>query len=230
MEKRRIIYNKEYLTHGSEGKIYYVDDGLFKEFGGAVSLKKRWLKEKRLGYLDKIDYLKKYYPQIYYYVDSLLGLCLRGYVMEPISGRILSTIFFDTENVIEMLRELKKIIESFRNEGFYYFDIREPNVRVRDGKPMLLDIDGIIMDGERKLDATPLFIAQYLEMGGKLDSHAQILMFNSFTRICLGQYAFENEIKCDKVGLEIMQADEYVDTVCDHEYLVDHIKMKTKKH
>lgn len=228
MERKVFIDKMEYLTRGSEAEIFKLYDGnIFKEFIIETGYRKRKIKEKRLSYLEELDTLKAYYPKIHYYVDSLFRFWMSGYVMEPVCGGFLSTRCYSVTQVLELLDDLRKIIDAFRLEGVYYYDIREPNILVgKDHTPILLDIDRVILDGEKKLDATPLFLKQYLDTGGKLGFYAQVLMFNLFTRCAFRFTELEGNIEYDKVGLEIMQTTKFLDSAYDHEYLYEHMKVK----
>ncbi|MDE5889229.1 MAG: hypothetical protein K2H20_04345, partial [Bacilli bacterium] len=126
------------------------------------------------------------------------------------------------------LSQLKYILAEFRRYGLYYFDIRHPNIKVnRHLNPILLDIDGLVREGE-KMDATPYYIRKYIKNGGKLDKHAQILMFNHFTQMCFQYNELKNDFEYDSEGKEIMTDYKKMDSAFDHEYLIDHMKRKVR--
>ncbi len=229
MERRKYVLCPEYCNRGSEGKIYTINDGLYKRFNINLSISKRKRKEEIILYLEKINSLKIYYPEIKYLVDSFLSLYIKGYVMEPIIGGSLSNNIYCIEEKLDILLQLKYILAEFRKYGLYYFDIRRPNIKIKDEnhKPILLDIDGLVREGE-KLDAIPYYISKYIKSGGKLDEHAQILMFNRFTQMCFQYNELKYDFDYDNTGKKIMADYKRMDSAYDNEYLCDHMKVKER--
>lgn len=229
MERRKFIDRGEYLAQGSEGEIWENEDGVYKEFKFSVTLVERLRKEKLLLYLEKLEHLKQYYPNIKYLVDSLFGLCMRGYVMSPVNKTKLSVDYFEIEEVLDLLGKLRNIIDLFKKEGLYYFDIREPNIRVLNGSPLFLDIDSLIMRDDKRLYVVPSDLEPYLYRGGKIDENAQIVMFNLFTMNALG--GFVSRLGYDSVALDILRAKnsgKLHDSAWDHEYFYEHVYKKIR--
>ena len=219
-------YPDDYITRGSEGEIYATNEGVYKKFAWNVSIKKRNRKEQLLLFLTEIEELKPYYPEIRYLVTSLLNLYIKGYVMKPIIGGELDSSAYLIEERFNALLELKRILAIFRKHGLLYYDIRRPNIKLDSNhNPILLDIDGLLFEGE-KLDATPYYIKKYIAKGGKLDIHAQTLMFNRFTQLCFQYNELEQEFIYDKEGKKIMTDSVKFDSAFDHEYLCDHMTLK----
>lgn len=229
MERKRITSYPEYMTCGSEGEIFIVKDGIYKKYTLRTSPIKLKRKENILLYLDKLNELKKYYPEIRYLVNSIIPLYIRGYVMQPIIGGSLDNAIYTNEEKLNILLQLKDILDEFRKHGLYYFDIRRPNIKITDKehKPILLDIDGLIEEGE-KMDATPYYITEYIKNGGQLDEHAQILMFNRFTLLCFPYNELRYDFEYDSEGKEIMTDYKRMDSAFDHEYLCNHMKIKER--
>lgn len=228
MERRKFIRYEEYPKGGSESTINITKDGIYKKFRPTISIYTRKRKEKMLLYLETIEELKPYYPEIRYFVEVLFATYLKGYVMKPIIGGEFDSTAYDSEEKLKALNDLKKIIELFKKYGLYYFDIRIPNILLNSNhNPILLDIDSLLFKGE-KPDATPYFIKKYIARGGKIDEHAQILMFNRFTLSCFQQFDLETYIDVDKEGIEIINDSKMLDSSFDHEYLIDHIKRKIR--
>ncbi len=230
MERKKFISTTDAWNwdHGSEGKILVIKDGLYKRFNFNLSIAQRKRKEEILLFLDKINELKKYYPEIRYIVDSILSLYIKGYVMQPIIGGSLNSDCYDIDEKLNALFQLKKILSEFRKYDLYYFDIRRPNIKINNARnPILLDIDGLIRKGEQ-MDATPYYIKEYIRNGGKLDKHAQILMFNRFTQMCFKYDELRYDFEYDNEGKEIMTDYKRMDSAFDHEYLIDHIKRKIR--
>lgn len=227
MERRKFVRYERY-TGGSEGLITITKDGLYKKFLPTVSIYTRRRKEKMLLYLETLEELKAYYPEIKYFVEILFGTYLKGYVMKPIIGGEFNSSAYDTSEKLKALNDLKRIIELFKKYGLYYFDIRIPNILLNnDHNPILLDIDSLLFEDER-LDAMPYFIKSYIERGGKVDEHAQLLMFNRFTLSCFQQFDLETYIDTDHEGIEIINDSKKLDSPFDNEYLIDHMKVKSK--
>ncbi len=228
MKRKLFIEKQDYISSGSEAEVFKVDDGCYKNFRPRVDPLTRYRKRRLLLYLEKLECLKKYYPEIKYIVDSFLGLYMRGYVMSPIDKIMLSTSFFEVGEVIKLLDELRKALDLFKKEGLYYFDIREPNIRVKGNSPILLDIDSLVFEGTKKLDVLPSDLEPYLYRGGKIDDHAQIVMFNNFTLEALKNS--DRNLEHDEMAWEIMACKEMGkihDSAWDHEYYYEHIKKKT---
>ena len=214
---------------GSESNVYSILDGYYKKFKFFVSRKERLGKRRKLLYLEQFKYLKDYYPNIYYFVSSYLAKTpIKGYVMEPITGKHLNKDTFTFEEKIILLKLLRNIIEQFNEAGIYYHDIRIPNLLVREQKQIvLLDIDSIVTDEDPKLDVVPFALRSYLGNGGVVGTGAQIIMFNNLTGKVLDREIEDDENFAMDKEAYMIENDIYfnrVDCVADHEYLYEHIK------
>lgn len=228
MERIKFIKYEEYPLGGSEGTINITKNGLYKKFRRKVPIHIRKRKERILLYLETIEELKKYYPEIRFLVEAFFAPYLKGYVMEPIVGGELDSTSYTSTEKLKALKDIKEILALFRKYGLYYFDIRTPNILLNnDHHPILLDIDSTIFEGE-KLDAVPYFIKK--SNSKVLNENTQILMFNHYTLNCISRFDLNTCFDIDEEGQDIINQsiipDEIkLDSVFDHEYLIDHIKL-----
>lgn len=223
MEQKRMLKTKKgiYLTSGSEADIFTVEEGILKNFRRSVSLEVRRRKEKKLKYIETLTELKQYYPQIYYMVVSLINKNPKAYVMEEIYGEQIKNPQWSFQEKKNYLTQLRMILGKFKEEGCLYFDIRNPNIRIVNGKIVLLDIDGITTPEDPILDIVPTDLSYYLNNRGYTDHNGQIFMFNMLTKNC-----FQFTEKCyDRTASRILLDLSYYepDSYGDHEYLLDHI-------
>ena len=209
---------------GSEADVYRVQDGVYKKFKMSVKNCVREHKKEKLLYLKKLVQLVGDYPEIKYLVENFWRTNLNGYVMEEVFGNCLFTGEVSIEGCLEGLDDLFDVLERFRNGGMYYFDIRQPNIRVVDGKAVLLDVDSVMLFDDKEPDLLPYALKFYEAKGGKLDEHGQIFMFNNFVKEVFYYGELNWKLELDEVGREIMRSVDKVDTVYDHEYLHKHIK------
>lgn len=145
--------------------------------------------------------------------------------MKPARGRAISREDLSFELKMKALNNLRNILALFRNNGYLYLDIRQPNIRV-DSKenPILLDIDSILQIDNPEFDCIPTDIKKYIENGGQVNTNTQIFMFNIFSQDALKL----NKNMVDQTGAKILrELDSYTyDSAVDHEYLMDHVKIR----
>lgn len=231
MERRKFIKYEDYPLGGAEGTIKITKNGLYKKFHHTVPLPIRKRKEKVLLYLETIEELKKYYPEIRFLVEAFFSSYLKGYVMEPVVGGEVNSTSYTAAERLKALKDIKEILALFRKCGLYYFDIRIPNILLNnDHNPILLDIDSTIFEGEN-LDAVPYFLKK--SNCKVLNENTQILMFNHYTLNCITQFDLETYFDIDKEGRSIVEqsiipSEVKLDSAFDHEYLIDHMKLKRK--
>lgn len=227
LERKSIIeldYSPLFMG-GAEGSMNRVKDGkIFKEFYNDVSLVTRNRKVKKLNYLCSCKELEEYYPKIYYIVMDILFKNPRGYVMDFITATNFEGVNFTQQEMIEILKKLKKIIfqKFYTEHGISYLDLRKPNLRVdENNNPVLLDMDGIKTE-EEALDVTPNALKSYYIRGGSSDKHALIMMFNDLTKEFLQYEHYE----MDKEGEAFTQTNDIYlpDSIYDHEFMFEHIK------
>ena len=221
----KLFPNRFPETCGSEALIFYLKYVVFKEFISSTPVDTLKRKESKLLELEKQSELQKYYPKILYLVDSLLNEYIRGYIMKPARGRAISREDLSFELKMKALNNLRNILNLFRNNGYLYLDIRQPNIRV-DSKenPILLDIDSILQIDNPEFDCIPTDIKKYIENGGQVNTNTQIFMFNIFSQDALKL----NKNMVDQTGAKILrELDSYTyDSAVDHEYLMDHVKIR----
>lgn len=210
---------------GSEALVFYLKYVVYKEFNSSTPKETLKRKEQKLLELEQKPELQKYYPKILYLVDSLLEKYIRGYIMKPIRGRAISRQDLSFELKMKALNNLRNILNLFRNNGYLYLDIRQPNIRVDNHEnPTLLDIDSILQIDNPTFDCLPTDIKNYIANGGKVNTNTQIFMFNLFSQDAL----LLNKNMVNQTGAKILEElDSYTyDSAIDHEYLIDHIKTR----
>ncbi len=221
----RLFPNRFPETSGSESLIFYLKYVVYKEFNPNTPIETLKRKESKLLELEQNSALQKYYPKILYLVDSLLNEYIRGYIMKPARGRAISRENLSFELKIKALNNLRNILGIFRNNGYLYLDIRQPNIRI-DSKenPILLDIDSVLQVDNPKFDCMPTDIKKYIENGGQVNTNTQIFMFNIFSQDALKL----NENIVDQTGARILrEINSYsCDSAVDHEYLIDYVKRR----
>lgn len=212
-------------TCGSESLVFYLKYVVYKEFILDTPIETLKRKEAKLLDLECHPDLQQYYPKILYLVDSLLNEYIRGYIMKPAFGKAISREGLSFDLKMKALNNLRNILCLFRNKGYLYLDIRQPNIRV-DSKenPILLDIDSVLQIDHPQFDCIPTDIKKYIANGGQVNTNSQIFMFNIFSQDALKL----NENMVDQTGARILrEIDSYTyDSAVDHEYLMDHVKRR----
>ncbi len=224
-ELNKMFPHKFPETCGSEALIFYLKYVVYKEFIQSTPIDILKRKEQKLLDLEKTPVLQQYYPKILYLVDSILEEYIRGYIMKPVHDQAISKEKLNFELKLTALENLKNILTIFRNYGYLYLDIRQPNIKISSkGNPTLLDIDSILQIDNPQLDCIPTDIKKYTANGGKINTNTQIFMFNIFAQDTLK--LTQNEV--DKTGTRILnELKAYKhDSIVDNEYLHHHIKRR----
>lgn len=145
MRSKLYVPKKGFSVDYGESRIYTVSDGVYKEFRDNISLSTRRKKKERLKYLQQFEDLKKYYPQIEYFVEYLFGLYIKGYVMEEVDTNFLDAYSISPSQKLSLLKEIRKVLNMFREAGLMYYDIHPGNIKYNsNGLPIFLDIDSIL--------------------------------------------------------------------------------------
>lgn len=228
MKRKLYIPNKGISIDFGESKIYTIDDGIYKEFKDNISLTTRRQKKKRLIYLEQFEELKKYYPQIKYFIEPIINLYIKGYVMENVDTKNLCAYSLSPQKRVILLKQIKEILKTFRNIGLMYYDLHLGNVvyNKNNGLPIFFDIDSILFEDENKPDINPQGFDYYKCYGGKLDIKFQRIKFNILAKDILSSC---QELSFDEVGQEMIdyQLDVYnPNNIFAHEELIDHVLTK----
>lgn len=230
MERKSICEIDRLFPHrfpndgGNESLVYFLKDIVFKEFVSSIPISILKGKEKKLLEISTMTNLQQFYPEIIFLINSILNEYIRGYIMKPVKGTSISKIR-DFDFKIKAIHNIRKVLEEFRNVGFLYLDIRNPNIRIdKNGNATLLDIDSIMYLDNPKFDVTPTDVKDYMDNGGKVNAHTQIFMLNIYTQEAL----LLTKDELDKTGAKILTGlQEFTpDSDADNEYLIDHIKRK----
>jgi len=225
MERKNIYEIKRHLpfTSGSESYIYRLGNKkIFKEFISSTLTETLNRKMKKLELLETRKAVKDFYPKLDSIVMSILTEYMRGYIMEEVFGTFPTPSYSTSDEKVKILKNMQYILRKFIENNIYYYDIREPNIIIReDGSICFLDIDNILID-EYSNDIFPTALTKYIMNGGKDKESSVIAMFNIFTKEFLGM----DETSYEKEGKEILMASDVLkpDTIFDHEYLFEYIK------
>ncbi|MDE5889228.1 MAG: hypothetical protein K2H20_04340 [Bacilli bacterium] len=227
MRSKLYVPNKGVSVDFGESKIHTISDGIYKEFKENISLSTRRRKKERLRYLERFEYLKQYYPKIEYFVEWLMGLYIKGYVMKEVESKHFDSYLINPEEKISLLKQTREILKMFKNIGLMYYDIHLGNInRNQNGLPIFFDIDSILYIDESIPDITPHGFQHYECYGGKLDEKFQRVKFNVLVQEVLSPY---QEITYDKVGQEMIDYQLNVynpNSIYANEELIDHILTK----
>lgn len=235
-------YQRNFGIMGSEAIIYKTNDGYFKKFNVTMDLKTRKNKELKLFRLDKYENIKQYYNQIICMVNNLTYDYLAGYIVKKAPGLPLDKINLASNEKIDVLKKLKKIIMEFEQMGIIYSDLHFDNIYYdqKTKKIKLIDIDNISID-ELPVDLLSSLYKSYYSYGGYSFQNARIFVFNliSFMLITdkmstydiheLNYQTYQKDydfLNKEAIHLcnNLLNMNIYSD--CDNEYLIDLIDEK----
>lgn len=227
MRSKLYVPKKGFSVDYGESRIYTVNDGVYKEFRDNISLSTRRKKKERLKYLQQFEDLKKYYPQIEYFVEYLFGLYIKGYVMEEVDTNFLDAYSISPSQKLSLLKEIRKVLNMFREAGLMYYDIHPGNIKYNsNGLPIFLDIDSILYCDEEIPDIKPHGLDYYQVYNGKLDENFQRVKFNVLAQQVLVSC---QDLEYDEIGQEMIDNRLNVYTpksIFAHEELIDHVSLK----
>ena len=228
MKSKLFVPSKGIPIEFGESKIITLNNGLiYKKFKDNISLATRRMKKRRLEYLSDFDSLKKYYPEIEYFVEPLMRFYIKGYVMKDVQYKSLDICTLNSEQKLEVLHKIREVLGMFERIGLRYYDIHTGNVVIsQNGLPMFFDIDSILYADETKPDINPYGLDYYTINGGKLNFNFQLVKLNLFVKRVL---EICQDLVYDEIGAKIME-DVYnpfsPKSIYAHENLLDHVSLK----
>ncbi len=212
------VKNKKKYRIGSESIIYECDNGLYKKITNKKVIQN---KINKLLLLDKINDIKKYYNEVLGIVNN------KGYIIKKVEG--IQLFQYNGNNRINVLKELKKILEIFKTYNIYYLDINLSNVFITYDNLKLIDIDNIKI-ADYNIDLLPDLYYRYYSLGGTDINKAMIFVFNIMSVLFLENKSSFYNIKQIKnyeyLDYDIINDLAYsnIDSTCDNTYLIDKLR------
>lgn len=225
---------------GSEGIIYIYSDKVYKKFLSSVDVLERENKKNKLLLLDELK-LDEYYNKIYALVYEKFDY-LSGYIVEKIDGEPLSKTKYDMNLKINILKQIKEILEIFKTNDIDYIDINLSNIfYTSDSKIKFIDMDNIKIKNY-DIDTLPISYKNYYNLGGYNIENAKKFVFNAISLLYLldlnriddirnlkiyqKELSFLNK-EARKICNDLLNLK--IGSSCDNEYLIDLIDEKILK-
>ena len=226
-----IYYNKSFGIISSEAIIYNTGENLYKKFLNSTPLSVLKNKENKLLVLDNIEEIKKYYNEIIGIVKN--KNTMDGYIVKRISGLQLSKLKVDFNKKLDILKEIRIVLDELKKYDVYYDDLNLNNIFYTNGHVKLIDIDNT------KIDIYPADIIsstnkKYFSFGGYDINSSRIFFFNCMTFEFLMNNSINNiiyqkdlEILGDAAKRLCNDLINYkIGSSADNEYLIDKILIK----